>query len=193
MKQVVQLAPDRHPHMLKYLSNLSLSQRNRFQHLGRLADIEDCISNIHWAAQLTEDGHPDMARFLFNLGLSKLRCYDCLGGLHDIENSILNQMKALRLTEDGDLTQTIQLLGVGSSYWARFDLLGNPANLQASISTFRIAVKSKTAYPRDALKAARNSADLLHQHDNVSSALDDWVVTCRDWLGTISTLVSFWA
>ena len=174
LQRGIHLTPDGHPNMPKYLSNLGLSHRDRFERLGKLADIEDCISNIHKAVQLTKDGHPEKAKFLSHLGLSQLRRFDRLGGLRDIEDSILNQKCALQLTDDGDPVKTIRFSALGSSYRTRFDLLCDPADLEASISAFKTAARSKTGYPRDALKAARKWANLSHQHNDLSSAFDGY-------------------
>jgi tetratricopeptide (TPR) repeat protein len=188
LHRAVQSIDDGHPEKAKFLSNLGLSQRDRFERLSELTDIEDCILNLRGAVQLTDDGHPNKAKYLSHLGLSHLRRYERLGGMEDIEDSISNQQRAIQLTEDGDPSKPIRLSHLGLSQRARFDLLGKPADLMASISAFKTAAQSKTAYPRDALQAARNWADLSHHYDNMSSALDGYrtaleILPKVAWLG----------
>jgi hypothetical protein len=108
--------------------------------------------------------------------------------MKDMEDSILNQQRALQLTEDGDPSEAIKLSRLGLSQQARFDRLGKLTDLEACISSFSTAAQSKTSYPRDALQAARNWADLSHHHETVSSALDGYrtaleILPKVAWLG----------
>jgi len=56
-----------------------LGQRTRFDRLGELTDMEDCILNLQKAVQLTDDGHPNKAAYLSNLGGSQRVRFDRLG------------------------------------------------------------------------------------------------------------------
>jgi hypothetical protein len=52
------------------LSELAMSQLTRFERLGELTDIEDCISNVQKAVQFIDDENPNKAAYLSNLGIS---------------------------------------------------------------------------------------------------------------------------
>jgi hypothetical protein len=183
-----QLTDDRYPEKAVCLSNLSASQHTRFECLGEWTDIENCILNLEKAVQLTYDRNPDKASYLSNLGACQLTCYECFGELTEVKHSISNLRKAVHFTDDEDIYKTRYLANLSNSHGAHFKRLCEPTDLGASISSLKLVAQSKTAFPCDALHAARDWADLSYHHQDASSALDGYCTALEmlpkvAWLG----------
>jgi tetratricopeptide (TPR) repeat protein len=188
LQKSVLLTEDGHPDKPIYISNLGVCQRIRFEHLGKLTDLQNSISNLHEAVRLTEDEHPNKPRYFGNLGLSQLKRYECNSEQTDIEEAIWHFKKAVQLTDEDHPRRANCLSELGTAQRLRFECLGRPADLIDSISAFREAAKSKTAYPRDTLSAARQWAEASHRNGDLPSALDGYRLALEilpkvAWLG----------
>lgn len=123
------------------LFELGLTKLADFEHLGKLIDIEDCISNLQMAVGLTDDSHPDKPTILSNLGQSQLARFDRLGELSDLEHSISNLRRATQLTNDGhpDKAGCHSVLGICQA--VRFTRLGELTDIEDSIANLQTAVQ----------------------------------------------------
>jgi hypothetical protein len=72
------------------LSELAMSQLSHFQNFGKLADIEECISNILKAVQATGNDHPYKAAYLSNLAVMLGNHFKHLSELMDLEEGLSN-------------------------------------------------------------------------------------------------------
>ena len=190
--RAVQLTDDEHPNKATYLVNLGASQLRRFERLGEVHDIQASIHSLLHAVQLTEDGHPNKPMYLSDLGISQNTCFKCLGETPDMEDSISSLLRAVELTDDEHPNKATYLANLGGSLLCRFEQLGRPEDLISSVSSYREAAQSRTAYPRQALSAAREWADISHQHNDFSSALEGYQAALQilpqvAWLGLEAT------
>jgi tetratricopeptide (TPR) repeat protein len=156
------------------LSNLGFTQLNRFEHLGSTSDLEHAISNITKAAELTDDTHPRKPHYLSNLGWSQKTRFERFGDLLDLDNSISNLQKAVELTDDSNSRKTGHLLNLGIAWRTRFEHLGEQADLAAAVSLFKSAAQIDSAYPHQALLAARPWAAASHLNGDLQSALEGY-------------------
>jgi tetratricopeptide (TPR) repeat protein len=123
------------------LSDLGTSQLHRFEHVGKLTDLEDSILNLRKIIEFIGDGHPDRAKYLCNLGRSKIYRFEHFGDLADVEDCILVFREAVDLTEDGHPIKATCFANLGYVQWLSFDTLGNLADLEESISNLLKAVE----------------------------------------------------
>jgi CHAT domain len=188
LKLAVQLTEDGHPNNPLYLCNLGMSQQSRFKSLGELLDLDDSISNLKEAIKLTDAGHPEKPGHFNNLGLSLSMRYEHLGELVDLEAAILHFNEAIRLTSNDFPERAKYFLGLGGAQLLHLQHQGESTALLPSISAFQAAAQLKTAYPRDAFRAAQAWANLAYTHNDILSALDGYrmaldILPRVAWLG----------
>jgi tetratricopeptide (TPR) repeat protein len=140
-KRAVELTDDHHPNKPMYLLNLGASQHSCFEHLGKLADLENAISNKKWAVELTHDSHLAKPGRLSNLGASQQSRFQHLGELADLENAISNQKQAVELTCDNHPAKPDRLCNLGTSQQLRFERFGRLADLENATSNLKQAVR----------------------------------------------------
>ncbi|THU76030.1 TPR-like protein, partial [Dendrothele bispora CBS 962.96] len=122
------------------LDSLGSALSLRFEHLGKLGDIENAILVSQQAVNLTPDGHADKAAWLNNLGNAFQRQFECLGKLRDIENAILVTRQAVDLTPDNHVLKAGLLNNLGSALQSRFEHLGELRDIEEAILVNQQAV-----------------------------------------------------
>ncbi|THU78772.1 hypothetical protein K435DRAFT_811271 [Dendrothele bispora CBS 962.96] len=125
--------PDGHADKAKHLTSLGSAFQSRFEHLGRLGDIENAILVNQQAVDLTPDGHAGKAAQLSNLGHAFQSRFKRLGELRDIENAILVTQQAVDLTPDGHADKARQLNNLGNAFSYRFEHLGELGDIENAI------------------------------------------------------------
>ncbi|KAF7359748.1 CHAT domain-containing protein [Mycena venus] len=123
-----------------YLEDLGISLGSRFERLGDLGDLNECISRQEEAVLLTPDGHSDKPARLNNLGVFLRTRFEQLGDLGDLNESISKQQEAILLTPDGHPHRSGRLNNLGNSLQSRFERLGDLGDLNESISKREEAV-----------------------------------------------------
>ena len=171
-----------------YLANLGLSQQHRFEHFGEVVDIDNSILNLKQAIGITKDGHLNRPHYFSTLGSSQEIRFQHLGELGDLDASISNHQHAMELCDDGNPQKAVYMSNLASSYALRFKRLGELSDLTISISSYKAASKLKTAYPHDALDAARQWAEMSRLNGDLGSALDGYrmaleILPKLAWLG----------
>ena len=184
----VELTDDGHPNKSIYLSNLGNNQATRFKRLGELADLENAILNQQKAVELIDDRHPKKPTCLRSLSNSQRTRYGCFHKLADLENAILNIAIAVDLVDSGHPDRSKFLFALGLCQETHFEHLKEAFNLVAAISAYKEAALLNTAYPSDALEAARKWAEVAHRNGNHLSALDGYrtaldILPKVAWLG----------
>jgi tetratricopeptide (TPR) repeat protein len=197
LSKAVKLTDDSHPHKPKFLSSLGSSQYWRFERLNHWADIENAASNQQKAVKLTDDSHPDKPMRLSNLAVTQQARFGHLGDLADIDRAIFNLHRAFELTDDDDPDKPLILINLGVSRYSRFDRLREQADFEGSVTAFRTAAQSNTAYPRYALLAARKWAEISYLNRDIPSALDGYrtainILPKVVWLGLDVTTRQDW-
>jgi hypothetical protein len=125
---------------------------------------------------------------LCNLGISQRIRFDILGNPTDIESAISNLHIAIKLTDTRHPERSTHLTNLGYCYQSRFLRLREPADIAAALSALKEVAQSKTAYPHQALKAARFGAQTSVLNGDIISALDGYrtaleVLLKVAWLG----------
>jgi tetratricopeptide (TPR) repeat protein len=162
-QQAVQLTDNGHLDRPMYLSNLSNSQRIRFDSLAKPSDLEDSISNLQYAIQYTNDINPKKPGYLSNLGASKRVRFQHLGHVSDLDDSISYLHKAVQLAHDGDPNKPMYLGILATNQGVRFDRLQKMSDLEASISNIQQAIQlTDDLYPnRAACLSSLGNSQLL--------------------------------
>ncbi|KAG9095207.1 hypothetical protein FS749_010870 [Ceratobasidium sp. UAMH 11750] len=115
------------------LANLGSSHLSRFEHLGKLEDLEAAIRCQSRAIWLMPEGHSFRPGLMNNLGQSLYSRYERLGHLPDLDKAIENQDGAVSLTPEDSLNRPGRLNNLGRSYLAWFERLGQGTDLYMSI------------------------------------------------------------
>jgi len=115
------------------LNNLGNSFLSRFEHAGKLEDLESAISTLQKAIQLTPDAHAHMASLLNNLANSLFTRFKATENLEDIFQAI----SVLRLSATQSTGKpSIRLIAART--WAVFaGILGNS---QLTFDAFSVAI-----------------------------------------------------
>ncbi|KAF7372930.1 hypothetical protein MSAN_00499700 [Mycena sanguinolenta] len=140
LESAVALTPDGHISKALRLNNLGSALLSRFQQLGDVHDLNQCILKFGAAVALTLDGHQHKPAFLNNLGNALHSRFEQLGDLNDLNQSIWKCQAAMALTPDGHSSKMSQLNNLGNSLLSRFEQLGDPHDLNESIVRYEAAV-----------------------------------------------------
>ncbi|KAJ7474972.1 CHAT domain-containing protein [Mycena latifolia] len=112
----------------------------RFEQLGNLTDLNECMATFKAAVSLTSERHPGMPSHLNNLGNSLLTRFEQLGNLTDLNESVTTFKAAVSLTPEGHPDRPLCLNNLGNSLLSCFERLGDLTDLNESVSTFKAAV-----------------------------------------------------
>jgi len=188
LTKAIGLTNNTYPIMPRLLSSLGISQNVHFRHFSKLADLNDAISSYQEAVQLTENTHPDKPSHLSNLGNAQQAHFEHLGELSNLKDSIANLTWAVKLTDDAIPNKAKYLSNLGDCQRVCFKHLNRPSDRDASVSSFKSAAQSETAFPNVTLHAARHWSDILHSTGDLQVALDGYrraleILPRLAWLG----------
>ncbi|KAI0039846.1 TPR-like protein, partial [Auriscalpium vulgare] len=112
-----------------------------FEHMGRIADLEEVIMLKREALNLTPPGHPTRSACLMNLANSLNAQFQQLGGrMSDLEEAIQLYREALNLSPPGHPLRSKGLNNLGSAVHTRFEQLGKMSDLEETILLHREAL-----------------------------------------------------
>ncbi|CAE6470975.1 hypothetical protein ACGC1H_003440 [Rhizoctonia solani] len=154
------MTPDDHPNMSRRLASLAVGYSDRFQRLGELHDLEKSIEYMSRALALISDDHPDMSYQLASLAESYGDRFQLLGGYEDLIKSINLHSRALALTPDSHSDLPRRYYNHALSVVSQYEHTGDPAQLKASLDSFRTASQLSTGAPRDKFYYALRWANL---------------------------------
>ncbi|THU88541.1 TPR-like protein [Dendrothele bispora CBS 962.96] len=140
MEELNKLTPDGHTEKAKSLSILGNAFSYRFEHLGKLEDIENAILVKRQAVDLTPDGNADKAAWLNDIGKAFLSRFEHLGELGDMENAILVNQQAVDLTPDDHPHKPVRLSSLGDAFVHQFGCLGKLEDIENAILVNKQAV-----------------------------------------------------
>lgn len=160
----------------------------RFENYHRSPDIQAAVLHYEKAAQLTSDVHPDKPSYLSWLGHAQQQLFENCSNLVDLENAISNHQRAIELSDDVHQERVQFLANCANSHICRFRHFHNQGDLESGIATYKLAVQLKTAYPEQALYAARLWAKVAHEFNHLEVALEGYRVALGlfpkvAWLG----------
>ncbi|KAF6753805.1 CHAT domain-containing protein [Ephemerocybe angulata] len=141
LERAVEIAPQGHADLPRYLNNLGLSFRSRFERTGQLSDISEAVSAQQKAVTLTPDGHADLLGRLTSLGDTFVCRFERTGKLSDVSEAIFLHQRAVRHTPEGHVDLPIRLSSLGISLMGRFKRTGKLSDLAEAASALRSAVK----------------------------------------------------
>lgn len=119
---------------------------SRYQHTGRIVDLDDTISAVKTAVDLLtkEDGDPvDIAVQLINLGGYYKLHFERTNRLEDLNESISSQQASVAFTPDGHPRLPYWMCDLGIAFAERFGVTGNLFDIHEAIRTFRSALEER--------------------------------------------------
>lgn len=121
--------------LVGHLKELGGSFLTRFDHTGRISDLEEAIRNLRQVVDLTACDNTNLVRpsLLSNYGGALGRRYAHLGNIADLDDSIKNLREAVLLAEDGQEGKAGYHSNLGSSLAKRFSRTGNLEDLDEAI------------------------------------------------------------
>ncbi|KAI0088779.1 CHAT domain-containing protein [Irpex rosettiformis] len=123
------------------LHMVGVALQTRFEHLGKLRDLDTVITVQRVAAELTLDGDPLKAASLSSLGSAQKDRFQRFGDTKDLEMAVSNLRRAVDLTPHGDPGRLSRLNNYSISLHTLFRRLGNLADLDASIAGMKEVVR----------------------------------------------------
>ncbi|KIY68278.1 hypothetical protein CYLTODRAFT_374646 [Cylindrobasidium torrendii FP15055 ss-10] len=118
--------------MPECLSTLGSALMLRFDHAGKLEDIDKSVTAHQQAVKLSES-HPSHLIFLANYGDSLCCRFESTGHIADLENAIHAHRRAVDLTTPDDQLLPWRLGCLGRSLRNKFDHLGHVQDIDAAI------------------------------------------------------------
>ncbi|CAE7180510.1 unnamed protein product [Rhizoctonia solani] len=121
----ISMVPDGHPDLPEFLSRLSVSHKDRFEHLGQLGDVEKIIEYDTRAIAATPKDDPELPEMLGKLGKSHICHFYLSDEPNDLAKAIECQSYALGITSDNSPYLPTILGNLGATYTIQYNHLGD--------------------------------------------------------------------
>ncbi|KAF8594676.1 TPR-like protein [Ceratobasidium sp. AG-I] len=173
LRRAVRITPDIQVNLKAIcINNLASALDTRFDHLGELADLDECILVMNETVLDGPSGYPENARSLDNLGYYLEKRFEHLGNLADINLAILYQKEAISLAPINGAPPSWHN-NLGNSHSSRFQHLNDPKDLNEAIRHMEKVVK--ITLPSDVLRSMslNNLSTFLLQRFEGEGDLED--------------------
>ncbi|MGX6747264.1 CHAT domain-containing protein [Streptomyces xantholiticus] len=132
------------PERGRYLSELSLALRERYERSGVLDDLEQAVILGEQAVGVTPDGDPNRAGRLSNLGNRYRQRYQRTGVLDDLERAVEVGQRAVEAPSDDPSDRAMYLSNLGLAYQERYARSGVRDDLERAIALGEQAAAATT-------------------------------------------------
>ena len=174
------------PDRCRFLSQLGDSYLARFIHSGDVKDIDLAIKQeLDAVASALPANRPG---FINNLGNLYQWRFQRFGEMKDIDLAIENLVEAVATMSLDSAGRPICLNNLGNSYLNRFRINQNPADMEDSISNFRLSSLSLKGLPSTRMSGSLQWAHLAHDLNDLKSASEAYDQAIRllpqvAWIG----------
>lgn len=153
LRQVAGLIPDNHIAMKAMCRNILVSALgDRFDHRGKLADLDESISILNETILRGPGGYPEQARSLNILGHCLQQRFERLGDIDDINRAVVRQEQSISMSPTNSDSHPGWYNNLGNSLMCRYKQLRDPIDLNKAIRCMEKVIEITS--PSDMLRSA---------------------------------------
>ena len=136
-RRILDAVPESHASRARYLTNLAVALRTRFERTGTVADLDAAIDAVRTAVQAAGAEHPERAKMLSELGAALRSRSARTGESADLDAAIAAPRAAVAATLADAPYRGAHLNNLGNALRSRFDNTGMLPDLEEGLRSSR--------------------------------------------------------